>query len=170
MRNRYSNMKPNIYSIGYGNRKFPDFLQLLTKYNINILVDIRSNPFSRYQPSYRKSILQSLVQGEGIKYVFMGNELGGKPKAQIYYTQSGKLDLHLITSTKFYRNAISELIGLTHLNAGVCIMCSEINPAQCHRKTMIGETLYREGIIINHINGNGKIEKHCNDQLFPSLF
>lgn len=160
----------NIYSVGYGGRVHTDFIQLMVKYNITLVVDIRSNPFSRFQPSYNKAGLKAILKEEGINYVFMGEELGGKPKAQIFYSPSGKLNQELVTTTKFYQSAIRELIELAHINENICLLCSELNPDQCHRKTMVGQSLFKQGVIVNHINGKGGVDKHSNSNLLFTLF
>lgn len=163
-------MKTNqIYSIGYGGRTVPDFIQLIIKYNISIIVDVRSNPISRFQPSFRKSNLQSILLEVGVQYIFLGDELGGKPKAQIFYT-AGVLNQKMLTSTKVYQNGISELIELASVTENICIMCSELNPDHCHRKSMIGQTLFKRGIVVNHINSGGSLQKHISDDIYLNLF
>lgn len=58
-----------IYTIGYGNRSFEDFIALLTANNTQFLIGVRSQPFSRHKPdfSYRTSKIK-LLQHE-IQYV-----------------------------------------------------------------------------------------------------
>ncbi|MBS1614418.1 MAG: DUF488 domain-containing protein [Bacteroidetes bacterium] len=74
-----------IYSIGYGNRKIEDFILLLKRYGINTLLDIRSKPLSRFQPACNKEKPQEHLRNEDIVYLFMGGELGAKPKDPKYY-------------------------------------------------------------------------------------
>ena len=68
-----------IYSIGQGNRSIETFFNLLKQYEIDYLIDVRSNPFSRFNPDFSKGKLERVCQSYAVTYVFMGDSLGGKP-------------------------------------------------------------------------------------------
>ncbi len=68
-----------IYTIGYGARPLPEFIAALQAYHIAYLLDVRSKPYSRYRPEFGKSELESALKEAGIRYVFMGDTLGGQP-------------------------------------------------------------------------------------------
>src|SRR5438105_5879002 len=97
-----------IYSIGYGNRDIKEFVELLKKFNIEYLVDIRSKPFSQYHPEYNKGLIERTLSENNIKYAFLGVELGGRPEDETCYTD-GKVDYNLIEQKKFYLNGIERL-------------------------------------------------------------
>ena len=61
-------MQTKLYTIGYGNRKIEDFIMLLKKYEIKLLVDIRSMPYSRFRPSFNKNVLEQYLVNENIDY------------------------------------------------------------------------------------------------------
>src|ERR1700692_4202888 len=81
-----------IYTIGYGNRSIEEFIQLLQAYNIQYLVDIRSQPYSRFSPDFSQKALQQHLKQHNIGYIFMGKELGGRPKDSSAYKEDGKID------------------------------------------------------------------------------
>lgn len=72
-----------LYTIGHGSRKAEDFIDLLHKYGVMYLIDVRTYPHSRFHPQFSRAALQSLLEAHGIRYVFMGDLLGGKPKRQL---------------------------------------------------------------------------------------
>lgn len=160
----------NFYSIGYGNRQFADFMSLLFQYNIHTVVDIRSSPFSRFQPHYNRTSLENELPRHGIQYLYQGEHLGGKPKAEMFYHRSGALNHDLISITKAYQNAIDDVLHLATGNSNISFLCSELNPNSCHRKTLVGETFFKRGIVVNHINEKGGISKHQQNNPFQTLF
>ena len=148
-----------IYSIGYGNRNPETFIALLKQNGITTLVDIRTKPVSRFQPHYSKTRLHALLLENGIDYVFMGESLGGKPKAENLYV-NGAIDYTLVNTTPTYQNGIKRLITLAKPHLPICIMCCELSPAKCHRKLLIGETLYGLDIAVKHIDERGFLTTH----------
>ena len=126
-----------IYTIGYGNRKFEDFVSLLKKYEIDTVVDVRRFPKSRY-PEYMKENLEQELPKLGIKYVFMGETLGGFRGGYRKYME-----------TETYRKGIKNLLDLTK-QGKIVIMCLERSPKGCHRR-YISQTLKDLDVRVAHI-------------------
>lgn len=70
--------KSEIFTIGHSNHSLSDFLELLRTYSIQVIVDVRSIPYSRYIPQYNKEKIEAILRNHGFTYLFMGNCLGGK--------------------------------------------------------------------------------------------
>ena len=153
---------PTIYAVGYGNRDWDTFLNLLQEYAITMLVDIRTLPFSRFNPAFRQAALERGLQEADIEYKFMGDELGGKPKDASLYT-NGKLNYDLVEVSPAYKEGILKLLELEKQGGRICIMCSELKPDNCHRKNLVGRTLVRMDVTINHIDEKGKIQVQENE-------
>ena len=103
-----------IFTIGYGGRETRDFIALLNRYEIDTLVDVRSQPYSRFNPEFTRSALSRVLAGSGISYVFMGESLGGRPDDRDCYTYSPQrkkmlLDARKCESKAFYREGILRL-------------------------------------------------------------
>ena len=71
--------KLTIFTIGHSNHSLEVFINLLQSHKIDVHVDVRSKPFSRFSPQFNKEGLEKTVKVSGIKYLFMGRELGGRP-------------------------------------------------------------------------------------------
>ena len=153
-----------IYTIGYGNRNINNFTNFLSGYGITILIDVRSRPYSRYNPNYNKETLKLILKSIDIDYLHMGDTLGGKPKDQRFYT-NGKLNYHTMNSDQSYRFSIAALMEKGEMET-ICLMCAELNPNTCHRKNLISETLIRNHVIVKHIDQNGLLFQHPE---FPLL-
>lgn len=145
-----------IYSIGHGNRSWAAFIDLVKSYNGRYLIDVRSFPRSKYNPDFNKENLELACEKEGIKYLFMGDTLGGKPKKKTLYDREGRADYTLMSGEDDYKASISRLQKASKLDENTFIMCSELCPSQCHRSKLIGKTLVELGIPPIHINKQGK--------------
>lgn len=158
----------NLFSIGHGNRKFKDFLLLLNKYNINVLIDVRTFPYSRYNPQFRQRQLETELNENGIQYLFLGKELGGRPEDPSLY-RNNVLDHSLVKQTHLFKEGIQTVTDLVEQNIKVTLMCSESNPNDCHRKHLIADELIKENLEVWHITKTGDLEKHITNSN-PSLF
>lgn len=150
-------MISELYTIGYGNRSIQTFIQLLKKYEIDILVDVRTNPFSRYNPDFRINKLELHLVNNNIRYLFLGYELGGKPLDLDCYTNN-EVDYQKIKNKDFFSSGIDVLIGLTKDGLKTAIMCAEQSPVNCHRKSLIGDYLkLNHNYNVVHIDKDGSI-------------
>lgn len=149
-------MRTKIFTIGYGNRKINTFIQLLQKYEIETLIDIRTNPYSKWNPEFSARKLEFNLLKNSIQYLFLGIELGGKPKYPDCYTD-GIVDYPLIQTKQFFKDGIEEIIRLNANGTKVVLMCAEQSPHDCHRKAMVGDYLEKMGFEIYHIDKDGTI-------------
>ena len=134
-----------IYTIGYGNRSIEDFVKVLQQYGIKFLVDIRSQPYSKFHPDFSKEALEKRLKQYGMQYVFMGDALGGRPKDSACYL-NGKVDYAKVREQAFYQKGISYLRTAWEKQLCIALMCSEAKPQECHRSKLIGDTLIGQGI------------------------
>jgi uncharacterized protein (DUF488 family) len=146
-----------IYTIGYGSRSLDAFRALLERYGIAYLIDVRSRPYSRFKPEFSREALERQLAADGIRYVYMGDLLGGQPAAAECYDAAGKVDYAVLQEQPFYRDGIGRLRKAAEQQLPVGLLCSEEKPEQCHRAKLIGVTLEREGITVAHIDANGEL-------------
>ncbi|MGB3715872.1 MAG: DUF488 domain-containing protein [Candidatus Promineifilaceae bacterium] len=114
----------SIYTIGHGGRTVEAFLELLQRYNIAYLIDVRSQPYSRYQPEFTKQALEGYLNTQGIRYVFMGDRLGGRPDDPNCYID-GKVDYERVRVQEFYLAGLERLEKAWRDELGVVLLCSE---------------------------------------------
>jgi len=147
-----------IYTIGHGARKGEEFLALLKRYEIAYLADVRSQPFSRYHPQFSQKNLQAFLEENDIRYVFMGDTLGGRPKDPTCYDEDGKINYNKVKAKEFFQEGIERLKTAYKKNLPVAIMCSERDPAHCHRYHLIANVLDAEMIEVVHIDEKGNLK------------
>lgn len=141
-----------IYSIGHGNKNIEIFIKELKSFGIQYLIDIRSKPYSKHNPQYNREELKISLEKERIKYVYLGDKLGGLPNDLSCYTD-GKVDYNKLKEKEFFKQGLKRLINANNKKIKIAIMCSEKDPKECHRSKLIGEELLKFNINIKHIIG-----------------
>ena len=149
-----------IYTIGYGSRSVDEFIEVLQEHEIAYLIDVRSAPYSRYKPEFSREPLEAELQRQGIRYVFMGDTLGGQPDDEECYDVNGKVDYERVKKTERYQFGIKRLQTAVAKKQCVALMCSEGKPENCHRSKLIGETLEEKNIRVTHIDESDELQPH----------
>lgn len=147
----------HAFSIGHSRHPLAVFLQLLAQHDIAVVADLRSMPYSRFSPQFSRRALEDAIAAAGRGYVFLGDELGGRPRDPAYYDAQGHV--------RYGERAIAPdfLRGIARLEAEiarhrVALLCSEENPTHCHRRLLVGRVLAAGGVTLDHIRGDGRIE------------
>ncbi|MCP4167702.1 MAG: DUF488 domain-containing protein [Chloroflexi bacterium] len=153
-------MKPTvmpIFTIGYGARSIDEFLAVLQANNIAYLLDVRSAPYSRYKPEFSRQQLENALRAHEIRYVFMGDALGGQPDDPDCYVD-GKVAYERVKQKDFYRQGIARVQKAFEQEQRVVLMCSEGKPEICHRAKLIGESLIELNIPVRHIDEKNELQ------------
>lgn len=156
-----------VFSIGHGNKSIDEFIAELHSFGIEYLIDIRSKPYSKYSPHFSQQQLKITIEREDIKYVYMGQELGGLPNDSTCFSINGKIDYSKLKEKKFFINGLQRLQKANAQGNKVCIMCSESDPKMCHRSKLIGVELQKMRINLQHIVGISK--SRTQQQVFSEL-
>jgi uncharacterized protein (DUF488 family) len=156
-----------VFTIGHSNHPIEHFLELLRRHSIEAVVDTRSQPYSKFAPQYNQAALEESLASDGFHYLYLGRELGGRPKGDEYYDSEGRVLYDRVASSELF------LQGLDRLDRGlqtrkIAILCAEENPANCHRHLLIGRALAGNGISIGHIRGDGRIQSEEEIAAQPS--
>lgn len=147
----------SVFTIGHSNRAFTDFLGVLTAHEVEIVADVRSYPASRYAPQFNRKRLASFLEANGIGYVFMGAELGGRPKEAEYYDAEGRVRYAKLARSQRFKSGLERLTEMLQ-EERVAIMCSEENPVSCHRRLLVGRELQERGIEALHLRADGSAQ------------
>ncbi|HEY8963408.1 MAG TPA: DUF488 domain-containing protein [Alphaproteobacteria bacterium] len=142
-----------LWTIGHSNQPIDRFIGLLALYGIEDVYDVRSKPYSRFNPQFGRDRLQTALRHAGIGYVYMGHALGGHPEDPCCY-QNGKLSYALQARTPMFRSGL-EILRSDAATKDIAIMCAEKDPLQCHRFHSICANL--DDMEINHILHNGQM-------------
>lgn len=124
---------PTIYTLGHSNRPFWVFRLKLLQNNIDLVVDVRTIPRSRYCPHFSKNALQEGLWEKRIKYLWLGDSLGGRG------------------INKNYEGTVNDVSNLVKGGIRACLVCSEANPEECHRHSMLRPSFEECGLKVVHI-------------------
>ncbi len=142
---------PPVFTIGYGARSIDELVAALHSHRIVFLVDVRTSPYSRFKPEFSKDALERELKGQGIRYIYLGDALGGRPADPDCYVDD-KVDYERVKGKEFYQAGIERVRTAWQRGVRFVLMCSEGKPEQCHRSKLIGETLIALGVPVTHID------------------
>ncbi len=146
-----------VYTIGHSSHSYEEFVRLLIAHRIDVVADTRSAPRSRFAPQFDREILQLSLAESGVKYLFLGSELGGRPKSPDYYDNRGHVLYGRMTADGAFAAGIERLErGIAEFR--VALLCGEEDPAHCHRRLLVGRVLAERGHTMLHIRGDGRLE------------
>ena len=149
-----------LYSIGHGHKTVEEFIDELQSFSIQFLVDVRTSPYSKWAPHFNRGIIEHWLSQAGIKYGYMGDIIGGKPKNDSCYDDEGYFDYHKMAEIPRFKEGLNRLVVANNKHFIVGIMCTETDPTQCHRSKLIGRELYfNHEINMSHIITIGKSVK-----------
>lgn len=147
-----------VLTVGHSNHSPETFLALLTRHGVTALADVRSAPYSRFNPQFNRKALSASLAAAGIAYVWLGRELGGRPDNPDCY-EDGAVRYDRLARTSLYREGIDRVLrgAAEHCLA---LMCAEKDPLHCHRTLLVSRSLEEEGLEVAHILADGALEPH----------
>jgi uncharacterized protein (DUF488 family) len=161
-----------IYTIGHSQHKIEHFIELVMKYEIDYIIDVRSVPYSQYASQFNKGILELTLRKYNVNYAFMGEPLGARQKDRSLYSKEGYIDFSKVAKTDKFIKAINNLILGVDKNHKIALMCTEKDPMDCHRNILVAYELYKRGVNINNICEDGTVvtQEEINKQLLGKYF
>lgn len=148
-----------IYTIGHSNHPIERFIALLQPHGIDALADVRSTPYSRFNPQFNREKLQTSLATAGIRYVFLGEELGARTKDPSCYDDTGRVSYARLAQSEPFRRGLERLLtGMR--DHRIAIMCAEREPLECHRTILVSRELEKLGVPVTHILADDSLEPH----------
>jgi len=149
-----------VYTVGHSNHPIEYFLELLQSKDINCLIDVRSMPASSYSPQFNKDSLENFLKQYGITYMYFGEEFGARHDDLDILDEEGVVNFETFRKSFAFQQGVERVdIGLSK-GFKIALMCSEENPLECHRFSMISVYLEEIGIHVKHILKNKSVKSH----------
>jgi uncharacterized protein (DUF488 family) len=152
-----------IFTIGHSNHSLDAFVALLEQHGISALADVRSAPYSRFNPQFNKPALERALKKHNIRYVFLGRELGARSEDRSCY-ENGRVRYPLLARTELFRQGIERVIRGSK-DFRIALVCAEKEPLDCHRTLLVARALDDLGLEIQHIHADGHLEAHRDAML-----
>lgn len=157
-----------LYTVGHSNHSLERFIELVTAAGSQMVVDVRTSPSSRYNPHFNKGSLEVALPPKGVEYYFAGKLLGGRPSDPTCYRHGAlppegadylhEVDYPEVMKRDWFVKGMGRLLEIADERA-TAVMCSEEDPAACHRHHLIARYLLREHpeVSVVHLRGDGTI-------------
>lgn len=149
-------MGDDLFTIGHSNHSATGFIELLGRHGVTAVADVRSHPYSRHNPQFRKRALEASLAGRGIAYVFLGSELGARRENPACYVD-GRVQYQRVAGEASFQAGLERVLtGMQRYR--VALMCAEKDPAECHRAILVSRELRSRVSRIGHILADGSVE------------
>ena len=140
-----------IYTVGHSTHVIDNFLRLLNTYSITCVIDVRSVAVSSYNPQYNKEPFANFLQNNGIAYLHYAQEFGARHADPDLLDDEGKVDFDKVRRSWLFKNGVERLWLELEKGATIALLCSEGDPIDCHRFSMISIALEKDGFDVKHI-------------------
>jgi uncharacterized protein (DUF488 family) len=145
-----------LFTIGHSNHATENFIGLLSKHDITAVCDVRSQPYSKFNPQFNRENIQRDLKQSNIAYVFLGRELGPRSDDPACYID-GQVQYHLLAATELFQAGLDRLLkGMQFYR--IAMMCAEKDPIMCHRMILVCRHLRKKVDEIRHIMEDGSLE------------
>ncbi|MGL5506639.1 MAG: DUF488 family protein [Paraclostridium sp.] len=151
-----------VYAIGHSNYPFDKLIDILKKYDINCVVDIRQTPYSKYNTQYNREVFSENLKELGFTYIYMGKEFGATRQTKDSYTPRGYADFEKAIHEDIFKEGVNRLKKGCSMGYRIVLLGAMQEPIRCHRAIMVGRQLSKDGFDIKYIMHEGHIEKQTD--------
>ena len=149
-----------VFTIGHSNHSPAAFHSLLQEQGVAAVADVRSAPYSRYAPHFNHDVLKDALENQGISYLFLGGELGGRPADRSCYDDAGRVCYDRVAAADFFEDGLRRIIRNAD-DGRLALLCTEKEPLECHRTLLVAHALTARGLAVKHIHANGDLESQA---------
>lgn len=151
-------MANEVFTIGHSTHTIEKFIALLTMHGVQAVADVRSSPFSKFNPQFNRENVLNSLKASGIRYVFLGKELGARSEDPACYV-ADKVQYDRLAKTPLFQSGLDRVIKGAN-NYRIALMCAEKDPLDCHRTILVARELLKRGMSITHVLEDGSLESH----------
>ena len=152
-----SNEDVSLYTIGHSRHAFDTFIDLAEHHGISLLVDVRGQPYSRFNPQYNRERFRDALAEHGIDYSWLGDRLSGRPTEAKFYGVDGKVLWHELSRWPALHEGLTEVLERA-ASERLALVCAEEDPMRCHRRFLLTPPLAELGARVLHIRGDGRLQ------------
>jgi len=142
---------PVIYTIGHSTHPVDYFLELIRKYGVNCIIDVRSVAASSYNPQYNEEPFKNFLKNNKIVYMHFSEEFGARQSDPDLLDEKGKVDFEKVRKSRLFQDGLERVWKGINKGEVIAIMCSESEPLDCHRFSMVSVGLVEDGFEVKHI-------------------
>jgi uncharacterized protein (DUF488 family) len=161
-----------IFAIGHSNYPYDKLIEMIKKYNINCVVDIRETPYSKYNIQYNREALKESLKESGFLYVYMGHEFGAKRLSKESYNNEGYADFEKVIKEEIFLNGVERIKKGIDMGYKMVLLGAMQDPIRCHRSIMVGRYLNEKGFDVKYILHEGDLvnQDYIEEDLLNKYF
>ena len=159
-------IQSKVFTVGHSNHTLEAFVELLREHRVDALADVRSAPYSRFNPQFNRESFAAALKAGGIAYVYLGRELGGRSGNFDCYDDEGRIVFDRVAATETFQHGLARVVDGAARHR-IALMCAEKEPLDCHRTLLVACALDKRGVEVAHIHADGRLESH--DQAMSRL-
>lgn len=162
----------DIFAIGHSNYPYDKLIEMIKKYNINCVVDIRETPYSKYNIQYNREFLKENLKASGFLYIYMGHEFGAKRLTKESYNDDGYADFEKVVKEDMFLKGIERLTKGLEMGYRIVLLGAMQEPIRCHRSIMVGKYLSQKGADVKYILHEGNLvnQDYIEEDLLNKYF
>jgi len=174
--NQKESVKNTLFTIGYTGFKIESFLKELKSNEINVIIDVRSSPYSERYSEYNRENLERILSSNGIYYRNYKQEFGARQENRDFYSSDGYLDFELFAKSKQFLSGVEKIKNSIEKGYRIAFLCAENEPIKCHRTILVARTFHELGYNVIHLKPNNislkhrDIENHLLDMYYPQRY
>lgn len=149
-----------VLTIGHSRHPVETLVELLRAQGVEVVVDVRSQPYSRFNRNANREPMAAGLKAGRIDYVFLGRELGARSADPSCY-ENGQVLYRRLAQTVLFKQGLKRVIDLAS-DRRVALLCAEKEPLGCHRTLLVAPELVAVGVAVAHIHSDGSIEAHSD--------
>ena len=149
-----------LYSIGHSNQSLDGLLVLLNAHDVNCVIDVRSVPASTYSPQFNQESLKYFLKSHGVQYLHFGDEFGARRTDCL--NESEQVDFEKAVETPLFQKGVERVMKGLEKGFRIAFMCSEADPLECHRFSLVSRYFYDQGLDVRHILKDGTLASHAS--------
>ena len=148
-----------VLTIGHSKHGLDFFIELLGRHRVTAVADVRSAPYSRFNPQFNRESLAGSLKTCAIEYVYLGHLLGGRSDDPTCY-EDGRVRYDRVAETESFQRGLGRVVHGA-ANHRIVLLCAEREPLECHRTLLVAQALDERGIDVAHIHADGGLEPHA---------
>jgi len=152
-----------LYTVGHSSQSIEQFVSQLQRHGIELIADVRSQPYSKRYPHFSREALQKSLTVADIRYLFLGRELGAR-RDEPQCCVDGQASYQEIARLPNFVRGIERLLDSAD-KYRIALTCAEHDPLTCHRTILVCRELRQRNVSIKHILRGGELEEHAQAEL-----
>ena len=104
--------------------------------------------------------LKWFLRANDIHYLHFGDEFGARRTDCL--DAEGQVNFEKAVETPSFKRGVERLMNGLQKGFRISLMCSEANPLECHRFSLVSRYFYDNGLDVHHILKDGELALHAS--------